>query len=154
MAIGGFQVGPFQLAFQQAAGATSVGAGRPSKGTARRKRYYVDIDGETFEVSSPEHARALLERAAEMAQQVAAEVAAEVVPQRRKSATSTKPVALPTPRISSPDPELADAIRQARIAINEIYRKAAINAELALLMALQRQREQDDDDDEAILLLM
>jgi hypothetical protein len=153
MAIGGFQVGPFQLAYQQAAGAAS-GAGRASKSSSRRNRYFVEIDGETFEVSGPDHARALLDRAAEMAQQVAAEVATQVVPQRRKSAASTKPVALPTPRISSPNPELANEIRQARIAINEIYRKAAINAELALLMALQRQREQDDDDDETIFLLM
>lgn len=130
---------------------SSTGAGSNKR---HKRRYYVEIDGQQFEVDSAQHAQALLERAAETAKQVAAEVAAEVVPRKRKSAASTKPVALPTPRISSPDPELADMVRQARIAINETYRKAAIDAELALLMALQRQRDNDDDDDETLLLLM
>lgn len=145
-----FQVGAFQPAFQQIA--TSTGqtpAGRPSR--AKRKRYFVEIDGETFEVRSPEHAQALLERAREVAQAHATEVAQQVVPQKRK--TGSKPVPLPTPAISSPDPELQPLITQARKAINEIYRQAAIDAELAFLMALKRQRELDDDDEEFLLLM-
>lgn len=142
--IGGFQPLAFQPNFQQAA--ASTGAGRPK----RRRRYVVEIDGQLFDVQSAEHARALLDRARELAVSQAEKVAATVVPQKAQRKTGTKPVALPTPRISSPDPELADVISQARTAINEIYRKAAIEAELAYLLA----RQMEEDEEEALLLLL
>lgn len=125
-------------------------AGRPS----RRRRYVVEIDGEDFEVESVEHARALLDQARELAAQQAAEVAAREVPKRAQAARRvgrTKPVPLATPTIRSPDPELAEAISAARRAINEIYRQASIDAELALRL---RQRMADEDEDEAVTLLL
>ncbi len=141
-----FQPIAFQPAFQQVA-AASTGAGRPSR---RRRRYVVEIDGQMFEAQSVEHAQAILDRARELAQTAAEEVAAEVVPVKAVRKVGKKPIALPTPTISSPDPELADAVRAARVAINETYRRAALEAELAYWMA----RQADEDEEEALLLLM
>lgn len=142
--IGGFQVGPFQPAYQQGAAATGGGLNR-----RRRRRYYVEIDGQQFEVQGLEHARALLDRAKETARSHAQALAQTAVQTARKS--GSKPVALPTPTIRSPDPELKPLIHQARLDMNALYRQAAIDAELSLLLMRQMQ---DDDDEETLLLLM
>lgn len=114
-----------------------------------RKRYYVEIDHQRFEVTSPSHAQALLDRAKEVAQAHAQELAEKAVQRKRKP--SKKPVPLPTPQISSPNPELKGVIRDARTQINEVYRQAAMQAELALLFA---QRLAEEDEEETLLLLM
>lgn len=118
-------------------------------GKPRPRRYFLEIDGQTFEVSSPAHAQAVLDRARELAQAHAEKLAQQVVPKKRK--TGKRPVSLQTPQISSPDPELKEIVQQARQSINAIYRRAAIDAELALLL-LQRMAEEDEED--ALLLLM
>lgn len=115
----------------------------------KKRRAYVEIDGQQFEVTGPDHAKALLDRAREMAQSHARELAAKTVPASRK--VGKKPVALPTPRITSPDPELREVIREARQAINTVYRQAAIDTELAVLMA---RKLAEEDEEEALLLLM
>jgi hypothetical protein len=115
----------------------------------KTRRYFIEIDGQTFEVRDAQHAQALLDRAREMALAHAQELAAKAVQTSRKM--GKKPVALPTPVIRSPDPELAPVIRRARKAINEVYRGAAIDAELALLLARSLA---DEDEEEALLLLM
>jgi hypothetical protein len=118
-------------------------AGRP-----RRRHYFVEIDGQSFQVTSPDHAGALLERAREIAATHARQIAEEAARTTRK--VGKRPIALPTPRISSPDEELAQVISNARTLFNELYRTAAIEAELAYLM----QRAMDDDEDDALLLLI
>jgi hypothetical protein len=119
-------------------------AGKPKK-----RRLFVEIDGQEFDVDSPDHARALLERAKEVARAHAEALAKKAVPASRK--VGRKPVALPTPRIVSPDPELREVVREARNAINEVYRSAALDTELALLLA---RRLAEEDEEEALLLLM
>jgi len=141
-----FQPIAFQPAFQQVV-AVSTGAGRSNR---KRRRYVVEIDGQIFEVQSVEHAQAILERARELATRTAQEIAAEVVPAKVVRKVGKRPVSLPTPKISSPDPELAAAISDTRRAINEIYKQAALQAELAYWLARQR----DEDEEEALLLLM
>jgi len=79
----------------------------------------------------------------------AKELAEQAVQKSRK--VGKKPVALPTPQISSPDPELRNVIREARQKINAVYRQAAIDTELALLMA---RKLAEEDEEEAILLLL
>lgn len=113
-----------------------------------RKRYLVEIDGQDFPVDSPAHATALLERAREIAVEHAQRLAAVAVPHATK--IGRKPIPLPTPSIRSPDAELNGVIREAHQKFNELYRSAAIDAELAHLM----QRAIDDDEDDALLLLM
>ena len=90
--IGGFQVGPFQPAYQQGSAATGGGLNRK-----RRRRYYVEIDGQSFEVQGLDHARALLDRAKEVARTHAETLAKAAVQTARK--TGDKPVPLPTPTI-------------------------------------------------------
>lgn len=124
---------------------TVTPAGKPRQ----RKRYFVEIDGQTFEVDGPEHAKALFDRAREIAASHAQEIAAKAVQSVRK--VGKRPVSLPTPQITSPDPELREVVREARKQFNELYRSSAIDAELALLMARQLELE---DEEEALLLLL
>jgi trans-2-enoyl-CoA reductase len=112
---------------------------------------FVEIDNETFEVRDAQHAQALLDRAREMAQVHAQKLAEKMVSRETNRKVGKKPVSLPTPRISSPDPELREVVRQARKAINEVYRSAAIDTELAMLML---RKVQEEDEEEAILLLL
>lgn len=123
--------------------------GMKPAGRSKRRHYFVEIDGQGFEVRDVQHAQALLDRAREMATRHAQELAAAVVQPARKQ--GRKPVALPTPKIDSPDPELTEVIRQARKAINEVYRSAALDTELAMLLARAMAEE---DEEEALLLLM
>jgi hypothetical protein len=121
----------------------------PTPAGKHRKRYFVEVDGQIFEVGDVQHAQALLDRAREVALRHAQELAAKAVPIRRK--VGRKAIPLPTPRISSPDPELKEIVREARQKINAVYKQAAVDTELAYLMA--RQLEQEDEE-EALLLLM
>lgn len=125
-------------------------SGPTPAGSSRKRRHsYVEIDGQRFAVDGPEHARALLERAREVAANHArglAEAAVAKAPRR-----GTKPVAIATPRIESPDPELAPVIREARLAINKLYRETALDVELAALM--HKHLAQEDEDEELLLLM-
>jgi hypothetical protein len=122
---------------------------QPAGKAKRHRRLYVEIDGQQFEVDSPNHAVALLERAKEMARAHAQELAAQTVPTSRK--VGKRPVAIPTPRITSPDPELRQVVREARKSFNDLYRETAIEVELAYLMA---RKLAEEDEEEALLLLM
>lgn len=126
-----------------------VAAITPAGRKTRHKRFYVEIDGQHFEVDGPEHARALFDRAHDIAAAHAQEIAAKAVQSTRK--TGKRPIALPTPRITSPNPELREVVQAARKQINDLYRSTAIDTELALLMARQLELE---DEEEAILLLL
>lgn len=118
-------------------------------GKPRKRRLFVEIDGQAFEVRDIQHAQALLDRARELAQSVAQTVAAETI--ERVQPKGAKPIRLPTPAIRSNDPELAPVIQQARKAINDVYRSAAIDTELAVLLA---RKLAEEDDEDALLLLM
>lgn len=123
--------------------------GMKPAGRSRRRRYFLEIDGQTFEVQDASHAQAVLERAQEVAREHAQELVRKALQSSRKM--GRKPIALPTPRIVSPDPELKEIVQQARKSINEVYRSAAIDTELAVLMA---RRLAEEDEEEALLLLM
>ena len=145
---GGFQVGPFQPlpAFQQE-GARSTGAGR-----RRKRRYYVEVDGEDIAVESPQQALAILDRVREDARKTAEARAAEVLQKVAPKALrvgKTKKIILDAPEVSGSS-EFNDAIQRANEAIRKIYAEAAMVAELQLLMLLQLQR----DEEETIILLM
>lgn len=133
------------FAFQQEAG-VSVGAGRKKK-----RRLEVEIDGQLFPVESLEHAQALLEQAKELALKQAPIVAEQVVKARlADKAPEGKPIRVPVPRIATPDPELANAVIQARHDIARLYREQALLQELMLRLRLQ---EIEEDDDEIMLFL-
>lgn len=144
-----FQVGPFQLAYQQVQQAvTQIHAGRRK----RRRRYIVEIDGKEFEFESVQQAVALLDRARETARVAAEAQAEEVLAKVTPKATrvgKAKTIVLKPPVIEGP-PELSAEIKRAQEAIAQTYADAAMAAELRLLMLLK----QIQDDEETLLLLM
>lgn len=120
-------------------------------GRKTRKRLYVEIDGQPFEVRDAQHAQALLDRAREIAKAHAERLTREMVSRETFRKVGKKPVTLATPKITSSNPELRDVIQRARKAINEVYRSTALDTELALLLA---RRLAEEDEEEALLLLM
>lgn len=114
-----------------------------------RRRYIVEIDGRDFEVESVAHARALLEQAREVAARNAPIVAQRIATQRVQT---NRPVHTPAPLIETDAEELRPLVKEARSAITAIYRKASIEAEIAL--RLQKKITEDDEDDDDILLLL
>ena len=127
-----------------------VDTGPTPAGKPKRRHLYVDIDGQIFLVESQAHGRAILERAAELAEKAAQSQADAIVEKRlAKSATRVvAPVKISRPIItSSVDIDLRPY--QARIA--KAYEQAAQLAEMRLMMARQMAL---DDEEEALLLLM
>jgi hypothetical protein len=132
-------------------GAYPPPAGRTSPAKRKRRRYLVEIDGREFEVESIEQARAILDRAKELARQVAEEKAERIVVERIDSKPPRgKPIHIPVPQITTEDVELQPVVQQARKALIKIYRDAMIEAELRLRLA----REQLEEDDEDIVMLL
>lgn len=117
-------------------------------GKARKRRYYVEIDGQQFLVDSEPEARQLLEHARALAERQAEQLADKAV---RKLTRKRK---VPRVRIdapvvkASPELDLSPLIAD----INRLYRQAAVNAELRLRLA-QLEREEQDEEDELLLLL-
>lgn len=116
-------------------------------GRKTRQRYYVEVDGQTFVVKSAAHARALLDRAKELAVSAAKEQAQAVVAKRDPAAKVIKRIKLQKPVIRTDAPlNLQSYYRD----IAQIYNEAARNAELFLLM--QRKLDEEDDDDALLLV--
>lgn len=118
-----------------------VPAGKP------RRRYYVEIDGQTFPVDTPAEATQLLQRARALAEHQA-EAKASVAVKRLASKPRVPVVRVTAPVIiASPELDVAPLIAD----IKRLYEKAAITAELRLLLAKQLADEDDEDD---VLLLI
>jgi hypothetical protein len=118
-------------------------------GRSRKRRYFVEIDGQQFLVDSAEQARQLLDQARAIAERQSEERA-----ERATKLLKRKKV-VPQVRIAQPQIAVSPAIK-AEVApiiadIERLYRKAAIEAELRLL--LMRQMAEEDDEDDILLLL-
>jgi hypothetical protein len=111
--------------------------------TKRRRRYVVEIDGQDFEVSGPEEARALLERAKVVAETAIAKAQTTRVAPGRPS--FNRPV------IRTPDAELRPLVVEARNEITDLYDQAIRDLEIAALM---RKRIEDEEEEALIQLLM
>jgi hypothetical protein len=114
----------------------------------RRRRYYVEVDGQAFEVDSAQQASRILDRARELAVEAAQE-AAKKIEVKAARATKPRPIKLQAPKISA-SPELKLDLAPIRQEIAQIYDSAAALAEMRVLM----QRAMDEDEEETILLLM
>jgi hypothetical protein len=121
-----------------------TGAGRPR----RKRRYYVEVDGQQFDVANAAEAQQLLQRARALAEQ-AAETKAKKVEAKAARAQKPRPIRIEAPRITA-SPELRLDLAPIRRDIARIYDDAAALAELRLLI----QRAIEEDEEEAILLLM
>lgn len=151
--IGGFQPQAFQPAFQQiqvTAGVVPAGRGG---GRKRRRRYFVEIDKETFFVETAEEAVALLQHAETLAAK-AAETAAQAIVKARvpqaRSLGKVKPVEI-APRIKTDAPETPELVR-AKTAIQRIYEEAAQRAEMQLLLERQAAAEDEQDIEDLIAI--
>lgn len=124
--------------------------GQTPAGRKRKRRYVVEVDGQQFIAEDEGHARAILDRAAELAEKAAAEQAQEITTKRlAKSATrKVVPVKIQVPALTTSAP--IDLVPYEK-RIREAYQRAAELAELQLLLARQQAIE---DEDEVLLLLM
>lgn len=113
----------------------------------KKRRYYVEIDGQQFEVENVAEAQEILERARALAERAAEAVAQKAA--ERQTARKVKPVRVIAPRVTA-SPELRIDLSGLRADLKRIYRDAAIAAEMRLLLAKAAQ----EDEDEATLLLM
>lgn len=156
MATNGFQQtgNAFQRtgnAFQQTDAAVVTGP-RPAGKASRRKRYYVEVDGQQFFVDTEAQARSLLEQARAIAERQAEERSERVAKQLKRKAIKGQ---VPKVEIKAPEitvsPELRDLIPIVDD-IKRLYAKAAELAELRLLMLKALRDEQDDEDDLLLLL--
>lgn len=125
----------------------------PAGRSRRHQRYYVEIDGQQFLVASADEAAQLLQRARAIAERQAEEKSDRAVKRlKRKAVVPQVRVEAPEIRVS---PELKAEVAPLIADIDRLYQRAAIDAELRLLLlkALREQQDADDDDDEIFLLM-
>jgi hypothetical protein len=121
-------------------------------GRKKRRRYFVEVDGQLFFADDESHARAILDRAAELAAKAAEVQAAEIVEKRLAKSITRKvaPVKIQAPVLTTSAP-IDLSLYQKRI--DAAYVAAAQLAEMRLMLERQRALE-DEDEEEALLLLM
>lgn len=136
-----FQPLAFQPNFQQVG--ASEGAGRAK----RRRRYFVEVDGQQFDVDSVEQARQILQKAKALAEVEAPKVAEQTVQRIQRIGTAHR---IEVPKVTA-SPELAEIVYPYRKAIQKAYNDAAQTAELRML--LEAKFREDDDDDIFILMM-
>jgi hypothetical protein len=117
-------------------------------GRRTKRRYYVEIDGQPFEVHNAAEAQQLLDRARALAEQ-AAEAKAKKVEAKAARASKPRPIRIQPPKITA-SPELELDLAPIRRDIARIYDSAAALAELRVLL----QRALEEDEEETLLLLM
>lgn len=124
--------------------------GQTPAGRKRKRRYFVEIDGQTFFAEDEGHARAILDRATELAAKAAEEQAEEIIEKRLAKSVTRKvaPVKIAPPVIETSAPL---DLKPYEKRIREAYQRAEELAELRLLLLRQQALE---DEEEAILLLM
>lgn len=114
----------------------------------KRRRLFVEIDGQQFEVESAQHAQAILERAKALAVQAAEEAATEIAVKRKPTA-KVAAVKIEAPKIKA-SPELKLNLAPIRNELAQVYDRVAMELELRLLL----ERQAAEDEEEAVFLLM
>jgi len=127
---------------------TETPAGRPRR---YREIYRVSIDGRKFEFRSLADAIAFLEKAKAAAAKLAAETSRKATDAQRESVKRVPPPRLKVPEIGISSRELRKAAAETKREIEVIYQAAVRDAEIAMLMELNRRAE---DDDEALTWLL
>lgn len=138
------------------AGAAPIAVVTPQGGRGRkplrvRRKHYVEIDNQYFEVAGPHEAEAILAGLRERAQE-AAKSAVRKAQRKSRGKVAPAPVA---PRLALRDPDYADLWTQhlqaqidaTNAAIAETYRQVALSAAEWL-------RQEAEDEDVAVLLTM
>lgn len=131
-------------------------AGSTTKGKKGKKpRVTVEIDGETFEVSTEEEAKALLQEVSELAQQTAKAAAAAAIDRfGRKSRADQldgNPDRLNTPEVTAGE---GDKSENLALRVQAELDKAYHDAQLELERAIQRKKQQILDEEESLVLML
>lgn len=112
-----------------------VAAGKRRK----RHRHFVEIDGQEFDVSGPEEAKELLDKAKALAvQQFESE----------KNAVVVRP-GIKLPQIRTPNKELVPVVQQARQEMKDLFDEVRRDFEIRYLM-----KKAEDEEEEAIIRLL
>lgn len=132
----------------------SLGERASAGGLSRqRRRYFVEVDGQYFQVNDASEARAILERARALAEreaeQAAASTARKAAHVLRKGRRLGK-LRVPVPHITV-SPAIAEQTASLIADIDRLYRQAAELQELRLLL---ERKFQEEDDEEILTLLM
>lgn len=114
----------------------------------RRRRLYLEIDGQQFDVESAEHAQALLDQVKALAQRVAPEKA-EVQLIRHLATNPRIRPKIERPHIVTHSPELHALVQQTRRIVSDTYKAAYRDAEIRLRLAT----DDESDDDDLMMLL-
>lgn len=125
----------------------------PAGSSRRKRRYFVEIDGQHFEVNSAAEAQELLGRARALAER-AVEIAERKTERRVRRAVKRGkvpgPIRIDRPSVSA-SPELNLDLSPLKAEIERLYANAAAMIEMRILLE-QRLREEDEED--VLLLLM
>lgn len=124
---------------------TPAGSSRKNKGP---RRYFVEIDGQTFMADTRQQAQAILERARKLAEDDAEKQADQKV-SKRKAKGVIPEVLADVPEVSV-SPELAQDFAPIIAEIRKLYEQAAQTAEIRARM---EQIARNEEEDELILLL-
>ena len=110
-------------------------------GARRRERYILRIDGREFNCRTAADAWQLITEAKRLARKLALE-------RSQAAAKLEKPIKLTVPQIKSPTPALAPVVAEAQAEIEQIFRMAALDREIAMWF-----KREGDDEDTLMLLL-
>lgn len=124
------------------------GAGKSRK----KRRYTVEIDGESFPVESPQDAEALLLEVRKLAQERADKAVTKAAKAPKRNPRKVWQDAKSTLVEPSIKADYGDIAAQMLGEVRSIYQDAMRDIEIATLMA-RRQAEIEEDDEDVLLLL-
>ena len=138
---------------------TPPASGQKPAGRSKKRRLEVEIDGEVFDVSSPEQARAVIDQAKAKAEEIAATAVRHAVaatagrtakarPQRKVLADARRFLLVPSFDVSE---EIEPYALKVRTDIEAMYQSTLRTIEIATLLAKHQRQEEDDED---VLLLL
>lgn len=131
----------------------SLGVQPASKGAGRkRRRYVVEVDGQTFEVASVAEAQAVLDQARALAEAHAQSQVQRSVKRARRRGKALRELTLELPSIETQSLVLEPLIAQAQADIRAIYERIARDAEIRELMRIKLVEE--DEEDAIVTLLL
>lgn len=136
----GALIGNCQIIFDASGFVPGTAPAEVPAGRRIRNIYRVTIDGQVFEFRTLQEALTLLDQAKKLAAKVAENDALWQIEKPKPK----------TPEITVSSRELRKAASEAKREITAVYEKAALHAELRMLLEISQRRE----DDETILLLM
>lgn len=129
---------PVMMTFGMFAGGVTPPVDPPSAvvPAGRKRRYLVEVDGNTLEVRSPQEAYELLRKATALVEE---RITPKAIRIRRG-----KPVPPRPPVIKTREPELYEYVAKVNEDIRRVYANAMRDAEVAYLMRLKERADEEE----------